>query len=120
VRLGLIALAVLLSGAFFALMPRSETWITSLGQATMYVYLLHSFILYPLREAGVLTGEHSSAVWLVGMVFACIAISILLTAPIVRRVFRPLIEPKPRWLFSSEAEQPTGVSRVDPTGSRRS
>ena len=121
VRLGLIALAVLLSAAFFALIPRSETWITALGQATMYVYLLHSFILYPLRETGVLKGEHASAVWLVGMVFACIAISIVLTAPVVRRVFRPIIEPKPRWLFiKTEDDKPQRQSKTDPTGSRRS
>ncbi len=119
VRLGLIALAVLLSAAFFLLLPRNTTWITGMGQATMYVYLLHSFILYPLREAGVLRGEHSSAVWLVGMVFASIAISILLTAPLVRRVFRPLIEPKPRWLFIRTDDDRSGASKVDPTGSRR-
>jgi fucose 4-O-acetylase-like acetyltransferase len=119
VRLGLIALAIVLSAAFFALIPRSDTWITRFGQATMYVYLLHSFILYPLRETGVLKGEHSSAVWLVGMVFACIAISILLTAPVVRRVFRPLIEPKPRWLFATSDDKPAGASRRDPVGSRR-
>jgi fucose 4-O-acetylase-like acetyltransferase len=119
VRLGLIALAVLLSAAFFALIPRSDTWITRFGQATMYVYLLHSFILYPLRETGVLKGEHSSAVWLVGMVFACIAIAIVLTAPLVRRVFRPLIEPKPRWLFANLDDKPAAASRRDPTGSKR-
>lgn len=106
VRLGLIALAILLSAAFLALIPRRTTWITGFGQATMYVYLLHSFILYPLRETGVLTDEHSSAVWLVGMVFAGIAISILLAAPLVRRVFRPLIEPKPHWLFIPTDDRP--------------
>jgi fucose 4-O-acetylase-like acetyltransferase len=100
VRLGLIALAVVLSAAFLVLIPRRTTWITGFGQATMYVYLLHSFILYPLRETGVLTNEHSSAIWLVGMVFAGIAISTLLTAPIVRRVFRPLIQPEARWLLA--------------------
>lgn len=106
VRLGLIALAILLSAAFLALIPRRTTWITGFGQATMYVYLLHSFILYPLRETGVLADEHSSAIWLVSMVFAGIAISILLTAPVVRRVFRPLIEPKPRWLLIRTNEPP--------------
>ena len=106
VRLGLIALAVVLSAAFLSLIPRRTTWITGFGRATMYVYLLHSFILYPLRETGVLTDEHSSAVWLVGMVFAGIAISTLLTAPVVRRVFRPLIEPRPRWLLVPVDEQP--------------
>jgi fucose 4-O-acetylase-like acetyltransferase len=72
---------------------------TAFGQSTMYVYLLHSFALYPLRETGILGGEHASAMWLVGMVLASVAISIALSSPLVRRVFRPLIEPKPKWLF---------------------
>ncbi|MEY2848256.1 MAG: hypothetical protein RI885_921 [Actinomycetota bacterium] len=114
VRLGLIGLAVVLSAAFFVLIPRSETWFTGFGQATMYVYLLHSFILYPIRETGVLLEEHSSATWLASMIFACIAISIALSSPFVRRVFRPIIEPKPDWLFA-RSDRP----RRDPTGSRR-
>ena len=39
----------------------------------MYVYLLHSFILYPIRETGILKDEHSSAMWLASMVVASIA-----------------------------------------------
>ena len=125
VRLGLIALAVLLTGAFFALIPRRETWITDFGTSTMYVYLLHSFILYPLRETGILKDEHSSAVWLTSMILACIAISIALSGPLVHRIFRPIIEPKPRWLFVSPAAfekkngGPMRHTRTDPTGSRR-
>ncbi|MEP6842189.1 MAG: acyltransferase family protein, partial [Pseudolysinimonas sp.] len=42
VRLGLIVLAVILCAAFFALIPRRETIFTVFGQATLYVYLLHS------------------------------------------------------------------------------
>jgi hypothetical protein len=52
---------------------------------------------------------------------------------VVRRIFRPLIEPKPDWLFTRRDEAhggrkrdrkveraaPRGESRVDPTGSRR-
>jgi fucose 4-O-acetylase-like acetyltransferase len=117
VRLGLIALAVLLCGAFFSLIPRSTTWFTTFGQATMYVYLLHSFVLYPIRETGILTGEHSSAMWLVSMVLASLAIAIALSSPLVRRVFRPLVEPKPRWLFRDAAA--LGPSKRDPTGARR-
>ncbi len=105
-RLGLIALAVVLSTAFFMLIPRSANWMTGFGQATMYVYLLHSFVLYPLRETGVLTGEHSSMMWLLSMVLACIAISIALSSPLIRRLFRPLIEPHPRWLFRAVGEAP--------------
>lgn len=116
VRLGLIGLALLLSAAFFVLVPRRQTWMTDLGRATMYVYLLHSFVLYPIRETGVLLDEHASAMWLVSMVLACIAISIALASPFIQRVFRPLIEPKPRWLF---VELEENRSRRDPTGAIR-
>jgi fucose 4-O-acetylase-like acetyltransferase len=133
VRMGALALGVLLSLAFLTLVPRRNTWFTAFGQATMYVYLLHSFILYPLRETGVLKGEHSDATGLVSIVLCAIAISIALSSPLIRRVFRPLIEPKPLWLFTkeeksdvySEETRPAGstsankTSRVDPTGSRR-
>ncbi len=127
VRLGVMALAILLALCFLALIPRRHTWFSSFGQATMYVYLLHSFILYPLRETGVLKGEHSDATGLVSIVLCAIGISIALSSPLVRRIFRPLIEPKPMWLFSREEKEdvareeirPTKVSRVDPTGSRR-
>ncbi len=119
VRLGLIVLAVLLCAAFFSLIPRSNTWFTGFGQATMYVYLLHSFVLYPIRETGVLSGDHSSAMWLTSMVLASIAISIALASPIVRRLFRPLVEPKPRWLFRDPALATMGPSKTDPTGARR-
>ncbi|MCU1424640.1 MAG: fucose 4-O-acetylase [Microbacteriaceae bacterium] len=114
VRLGLIALAAILTAAFLVLVPRGETWITDFGRSTMYVYLLHSFLLYPLRETGVLSDEHTSAVWLLSMIFACIAISIALSAPIVRRVFRPIVEPKPGWLFAPTDDEPSPTR-----GSRR-
>ncbi len=118
VRLGLIVLAVLLSAAVFSLIPRRTTWITKFGQATMYIYLLHSFVLYPIRETGVIEGLHSSAAWLLSMILCGIAVSIALASPLVRRIFRPLVEPKPKWLFIAlDDDRP--ASRVDPTGSKR-
>ena len=118
VRLGLIVLAGCLSAAFFVLVPRRETFFSAFGQATMYVYLLHSFVLYPLRESGVLRDDHASATWLLTMVFASTAIAIALASPFVRRVFRPLVEPKPRWLFRVP-DAPPGESRTDAVGARR-
>jgi fucose 4-O-acetylase-like acetyltransferase len=118
-RLGLIVLAAVLAAAFFVLIPRRQTFFTAFGQATMYVYLLHSFVLYPIRESGVLKDDHASAVWLLTMVFASLAISIALSSPWVRRVFRPVIEPKPNWLFAVSDERPPAASRTDPTGARR-
>jgi len=117
IRLGLIALATLLSIAFLMLVPRGTAWMTQFGQATMYVYLLHSFVLYPLRESGVLRGEHSSASWLVFMILASIAISIVLSSPVVRKVFRPVIQPKPAWLFATDQprrEKSASLHNVSP------
>ena len=117
-RLALIVLAVILSAAFFVLIPRRETFFSAFGQATMYVYLLHSFVLYPLRESGVLRDDHASATWLLTMVFASTAIAIVLSSPVVRRIFRPLVEPKPPWLFR-DVDSPPGESRTDAVGARR-
>jgi fucose 4-O-acetylase-like acetyltransferase len=119
VRLGLIVLAVVLSAAFFVLMPRSQTWMTPWGQATMYIYLLHSFVLYPIRETGILLDEHSSASWLLSMVLACIAISIVLASSFIRRLFRPLVQPRASWLFIALEEPEKSRPRPDATGSRR-
>lgn len=118
VRLGLILLAVVLSAAFFALIPRRETFFSAFGQATMSVYLLHSFVLYALRESGVLRDDHASATWLLTMVFASTAIAIILASPVVRRIFRPLVEPKPTWLFRTVGDR-AGESRTDAVGARR-
>lgn len=109
VRLGLMALAVLLSAAFLALVPRSRTWLTGLGEATMYVYLLHSFVLYPIRETGMLAHAQPPTLWLIGMILVSIAIAIGLASPPVRRIFRPLIEPHPRRLFVRVDEGPHDV-----------
>ncbi|MGV8859342.1 acyltransferase family protein [Rhodoglobus sp.] len=100
VRLGLILLAVILSAAFFSLVPRRHTWITDAGQATMYVYLLHSFVLYPLRESGLLHDERASAMWLLSLVLASIGVALVLSTPFVKKIFHYIIEPKPLWLFT--------------------
>jgi len=125
VRLAIIALAVVLSAAVFVLVPRRNTWVTPFGQATMYVYLLHSFVLYPLREFGLIGGEERSQwPWLVGLIALSVLVTLGLASPPVRRLLRPLVEPRPRWLFRPELTTRTGPqrlrpSRTDPTGSRR-
>ncbi|MGG7510362.1 acyltransferase family protein [Plantibacter sp. YIM 135249] len=119
VRLAAILLAVLLTAAFFALLPRREGWITRYGQSTMYVYLLHSFVLYPLRESGLLSGTEHPELVLVGMLAASVLIVVVLSSTPVRTVFRPLVEPRAAWIFSARAYDPV-QPHDDPTGARRS
>ncbi|GAB2840165.1 acyltransferase family protein [Microbacterium insulae] len=119
VRLALMLVAIVLSTAFFALVPRSTHWWTHFGQYTMYVYLLHSFVLYPFRESGVLRNLDPTWLWLPIVVVLSVLIALALATRPVRRVFRPLVEPRPTWLFADRTLAAKEGRRSDPTGSRR-
>jgi fucose 4-O-acetylase-like acetyltransferase len=119
VRLALILVAVVLSTAFFALLPRRAHWWTHFGQYTMYVYLLHSFVLYPFRESGILRGLDPTWIWLPVVVVMSVLIALALATKPVRWVFRPLIEPRPAWLFADRRLARREGRSSDPTGSRR-
>lgn len=98
VRLGFIALGALCCFALVMLMPRGATWYSGLGTRTMYIYLLHSLVLYPIRQSGLLSG--SQPVWvLVAMIALSFGLAVLLGQPFVKRIFAPIIEPKLGWLF---------------------
>ena len=113
IRLVLLLSAMLLSVAFLVLMPRRATWFTPFGSATMYIYLLHTFVLFPFRETGILAGEQPFWV-LPAMILFCIGISVALSLKPVRRVFRPLVEPRARWLFRPQATTATGTLVLPP------
>ena len=119
VRLALMIVAVLLSTAFFALLPRDTHWWTHFGQYTMYVYLLHSFVLYPFRESGLLRHAEPTWLWLPLVIVGSVLIALGLATKPVRRIFRPLIEPRPAWLFADRSLARREGRRSDPTGSRR-
>ncbi|MDT3346130.1 acyltransferase family protein [Microbacterium aquilitoris] len=119
IRLLLMAAALVLSVAFFVLMPRREYRWTAIGRATMYVYLLHSFALYPLRESGILRGLDPTWLWLPLVAVLSVAITAALASTPVRRIFRPLVEPRPGWLFADPGLVGSEGSRREPTGSRR-
>lgn len=119
VRLALIAVALVLAASFFALLPRDTHWWTHFGQYTMYVYLLHSFVLYPFRESGVLRGLDPTWVWLPIVIVVSVLIALGLATKPVRWLFRPLIEPRPTWLFADRRLARREGRSSDPTGSRR-
>jgi fucose 4-O-acetylase-like acetyltransferase len=114
IRLGLMLLAFALTVAFLVLMPRRQTWFSPLGAATLYIYLLHTFVLFPLRESGVLDGPQPAWV-LPAMIVLSVAISVLLSQPVVKRITRPLVEPRARWLFRRETATRTGTIVLPPT-----
>ncbi|MFD8866953.1 acyltransferase family protein [Streptomyces sp. NPDC059590] len=101
----LFLLALALTAAFLAWVPGRRLWITALGTGTMYGYLLHGFVIKSSRF-----WDWYDHPWLhtpvgeLAVTGAAIAmITVLCTAP-VRRVFRPLVEPRMAWAFRRETE----------------
>lgn len=113
IRLALLLFAMVLAVGFLVLMPRGAHWFTPFGAATMYIYLLHTFALFPFRESGILAGDQPFWV-LPAMIVLCIGISIVLSLKPVRRVFRPLVQPRARWLFRPEPSTATGTIVLPP------
>ncbi len=99
--------------------PPRHVLVDPFGQYTMYVYLLHSFVLYPFRETGILRNAEPTWLWLPAVVVLSVVIALALATKPVRTVFRPLIEPRPAWLFADPALAGREGHRSDPTGSRR-
>ena len=114
VRIVLMVLAVVLTCAFVALVPQRHTWWSHLGQYTMYVYLLHTFVLYPFRESGVLRGLEPVWFWLPLVVVLAVGLSIALASKPVRIVFHGLIEPRAAWLFAKGAPAPVPAPPAPP------
>ncbi|HZW41900.1 MAG TPA: acyltransferase family protein, partial [Agromyces sp.] len=113
IRLALLVFAMVLVVAFLVLMPRGTHWFTPFGTATMYIYLLHTFVLFPFRQTGMLAGDQPFWV-LPAMMLFCIGISIVLSLRPVRRVFRPLVQPRAGWLFRPEPSTATGTIVLPP------
>lgn len=100
--------SLVLTGCFFAWVPRRRMWFTVLGAGTLYGYLLHGFVVkaagfygwyddYPIVRQPI--GE-------IGVtVFAAALVTALCTPP-VRRVFRCVMEPDMKWAFRKEASAP--------------
>jgi fucose 4-O-acetylase-like acetyltransferase len=101
-RFGVFVIATLMIAAFVVLTPRRNTWFTALGGATMTVYLLHSFVLAPLRQTEILSGSVS---WwhLVLIVLGSVGLTIALSGPWLARVFAPLT--RPTWVLPSARTQ---------------
>ncbi|GAA2080605.1 acyltransferase family protein [Actinomadura alba] len=100
-RAVVLVCGLVMTAAFLALVPARRTWFTELGSASMYVYLLHGFVVLGATYAG-----WYSLVRELGAVGALTVVTVLgaALAPVlagrpVRRVFRWVVEPRLDWAF---------------------
>jgi fucose 4-O-acetylase-like acetyltransferase len=113
IRVALLLVGALLSLAFLAWVPESRP-LARLGRRTMYVFLLHGFVVLAARRAGWYDAVDSwPAVLAVVVAAGCLAAA--LASPVVRRVFRPVVEPAAGWLLADDRGTDRGA---DPGGDR--
>lgn len=100
-RLLLYPLQLLTGIAFLGFVPTQEGRITELGRRTLYVFLLHGFIVRLAAVSPIYGFVHNSATSLL-VVLGATAMTLLLTHTWVRKCTSPLIEPPVQWLFKLE------------------
>ncbi|MDJ0346714.1 hypothetical protein QMK19_37600 [Streptomyces sp. H10-C2] len=104
---------LVLTAAFLALVPRRRMWFTGLGAGTMYAFLLHTFIHHALAYAGAYDNAfwHGTAGQAVLTAGSTALALVPCTAP-VRRILRPLVEPRMDWLFRRESDNGARTART--------
>jgi fucose 4-O-acetylase-like acetyltransferase len=94
VRLGLLVVAGVLALSVLALVPRTQRWFTSLGAASLVVYLCHGFFVKAALYAGVggwAAGDPVTA--FVVLSAAAVLLSLALAATPVSRRLNVLVDP---------------------------
>ncbi|MDH6223400.1 fucose 4-O-acetylase-like acetyltransferase [Streptomyces sp. MJP52] len=101
----LFALAVVLVACFLSWVPARRTWFTALGTGTLYGYLLHGFLMKFLARTSLydLLQPYGRLGHLAVTLLGALLVTALCTAP-VRRLFRPVVEPRTPWAFRQPAE----------------
>ncbi|GAB2908297.1 acyltransferase family protein [Streptomyces mayteni] len=111
IRGGVLLFGTVIALSFVRLIPRRRLpLVTYLGAGGMYIYLLHPLVLRPpLRWIGVDWAD-SWAEQAVILVVA-VALSAVLGSPPVRRLARPVVQPRLDWLFG-----PRPLDKLDKNG----
>jgi fucose 4-O-acetylase-like acetyltransferase len=100
-RFAVLLCGMAMTAAFLALVPRRQTWFTDLGTGSMYVYLLHGFIVFGATYAGWYSGAKDLG-WIGGPAVVTalgVLIALVLASRPVRWAFRWAVEPRLEWAF---------------------
>lgn len=92
-RSGFYLLSFLMVFSFYAIVPRKRFFFTNLGRNTLYVYLLHGFIVRFFRASEVQDYIHSPTNYFMLVGFALL-LTILLSSNLLTAFAQPIIELK--------------------------
>ncbi len=85
---------------FLFLIPQRETFYTSKGENTLYVYILHMFVVWAIVK---IMGQYRDGITLTVSVVASIAIAYVFSFDVFKNICQPIIELDYRKLFKNKA-----------------
>jgi fucose 4-O-acetylase-like acetyltransferase len=88
IRMSLLITGLIGAFAFFAVVPRTKTWFSALGGATLVVYLFHGFVMLGAEFAGYpgWAADHMPFAWLLTTVAAILLALFLAWGPVSSRL----------------------------------
>jgi fucose 4-O-acetylase-like acetyltransferase len=94
IRAMLLAVGLIGTAACFALVPRARTWFTTLGAATIVVYLFHGFFVLTAQYEGFPDWADGHAATSFVLTTACaVALALFLATPPVARALTAFVDP---------------------------
>lgn len=99
--LAVYLIAAAMTAALLALIPRTTSLITVWGARTIYVYLLHGFVIRVFRASPLDATMNTPVGWAM-VVVASVALTVALSSDRAVRLAKPLVEPRVGWLLRGE------------------
>lgn len=104
-RIGILIISALMCASVISLVPRREIkHVSSMGQRTIYPYLIHGFIIKYLVVSQFFTYINTS-IEIIAVYVATVLLTILLSTQIIKRMSGFLIEPGTGWLFGARKQR---------------
>ncbi|MDR6226235.1 acyltransferase family protein [Desmospora profundinema] len=97
-RLGLMALALMVSILFLVIVPRGKTVFSEWGARSIYVYLFHGFFIRAYTAFN-WNELFSGPIFYLTVTLASVLLTILLSSKWVMAATHPLVQPKAHWIF---------------------
>ncbi|MBS4217954.1 acyltransferase family protein [Bacillus sp. FJAT-49711] len=99
-RMGVYTMNFLMVAGFFAFVPKRHFFFTKLGRNTLYVYLLHGFIVRAFRGSSIESYVYDSKTLFI-ILFLSLLLTVILSSKLVKIATQPIIELKSSGLQKS-------------------